>query len=328
MTEQLAQYAQYFREGGRVRVNVPLEGGGDFPEWGVVASLERDLLQVDLSRDALPEQARLDQGETLDLGLISKQGGMSCRGILVGEERQGHRLVLRLVEEVYPYEPRKFFRQDVYIPLDYRLPLVQAEFDVRERWVKRRREIEFAAQSPEPGEPEELEDSRKEIRARLEKRKTAPPVAANISGGGVRLNIPDQFAPGMLIELSMYLPHPPRILEIVGEVVQAVPLPDGVRYSTALQYRFIDEADRDRIIGFLTSEELHKMAQHAPMHYEGPPPAQSPWMRVMGILFILLIIGVLVFLARVNIAKQESGGKWEVQRVFDEGIMNFLRQRR
>ncbi|HBA88380.1 MAG TPA: PilZ domain-containing protein [Geobacter sp.] len=329
MTEELAQYAEHFPEGGRVRVSVPLEDGGVFPEWGVVASLERDLLQVDLSRDALPEHALLEQGQTLDLGLSTKTGGMSCRGVLVGEELDGHRLVLRLIEDVLPFEPREFFRQDVYLPLDYRVPPTQFPDDARMRWEERRREIEFAAQSPEPGEPEELEDTREEIRARLEKRKAAPPIAANISGGGVRLNISEKLMPGMLVELSMYLPHPQRMLEIVGEVVEVAPLPDGVRFSTALQYRFIDEADRDRLIGFITTRQLLQLSQMAPRDNFEPPPPPSPWGRRLGVfLCIAFIAAVAAFLVHANIVKREAGEKWEVQRVFDEGIMKFLRQQR
>lgn len=329
MTEELAQYAEHFHEGGRVRVHVPLEGGGTFPEWGVVASLERDLLQVDLSRDALPEHAILEQGQTLNLGLAGRNVALSCRGVLVGEELEGHRLVLRLIEEVFQFEPREFFRQDVYLPLDYRLSPVQVSDQVRMRWEERRRQMEFAAQSPEPGEPEELEESREEIRARLEERKATPPVAANISGGGVRLNIAEKLVYGTLVELSMYLPHPQRMLEIVGEVVQVAPLPDGVRFSTALQYRFIDEADRDRLIGFISSQQLQHLAQMAPRESFREPSSPSLWRRRLGVLLcIAFIAAVAALLVHANIAKRAAGEKWEVQRVFDEGIMQFLRQRR
>jgi len=330
MSEDLAQYAKYFHEGGRVKVGVPLDGGGMFPEWGVIASLERDLLEVDLSRDSLPEHARIELGRTLDLGLPSVQGGLSCRGVLVGEEPHGHRLVLRLIEEVVPFEPREFFRQDVYLPLDYRLPFTQIPEDVRARWEEYRREIEFAAQSPEPGEPEELEDSREEIRARLEKRKTAPPVAANMSGGGVRLNIAENLREGEMVELSIYLPHPhpPRVLEIVGEVVQVNPLPDNLRFSTALQYRFIDEADRDRLIGYISAQQLLQLSQHGPRMGLEPEPAGSAWRRRLGVaLCIALLAAIAGFLVRANMVKKESGEKWEVQRVFDDGIRKYLRQR-
>ena len=103
MAQELEQYARYFQEGGRVRVWVPLDGGGAFPEWGAVVWLEGDLLQVDLSRDTLPEQARLEVGRTLNLGLSTAEGVLSCRGVLVVDDAKEHRLHLRLIEEVIPY---------------------------------------------------------------------------------------------------------------------------------------------------------------------------------------------------------------------------------
>jgi len=328
MSEELAQYAKHFHGGGRIKIGVPLEGGGVFPEWGVVASLERDLLQVDLSRDALPEHALLDLGRTLDLGLPSTQGGLSCRGVLVGEDQQGHRLVLRLIEEVVPFEPREFFRQDVYLPLDYRIAPSQVAEEAGARWEQCRQEMEFAAQSPAPGEPEELDLAREEIRARLERKKSAPPVAANISGGGVRLNIPERMHPGMLVELSIYLPHPQRVLEIVGEVVQVTPLPDQIRFSTGLHYRFIDEADRDRLIGYVSAQQLLQLSQHGPRRIVDPPRGAPAGRRRLSIaLGIALLVGFVGCQVRAIVAKKESGEKWEIQKVFDEGIGKYLRQR-
>ncbi len=329
MVEELEQYARYFQEGARVRVGVPLDGGGVFPEWGVVVRLDGDLLQLNLSRDALPEHARIEVGRTLDLGLSGRQGALTCRGVLVDDDEKEHRLLLRLVEEVFPFEPREYFRQDVYLPLLYRLPFTQIPEDVRVRWEQSRREIEFAAQTPEPGEPEELEDSREEIRARLERRKAAPPVAANISGGGVRLYIPEKLGEGQLVELSMYLPQPPRMLEIVGEVVEVRPLPDQVRYSTALRYRFIDEADRDRLIGYISVQQLLRLSQQGPREAAEPQSRGAGWRRHLGVaLCIAFIAAVGWFLARSIVVAKERGEKWEVQRVFDEGFMEFLRRQR
>jgi len=329
MAEELEQYSRYFQEGGRVRVGVPLDGGGVFPEWGVVVWLDGDLLQVNLSRDALPEHARIEVGQTLDLGLPAKQGGLGCRGVLVDDEKQEHRMLLRLIEEVSPFEPREYFRQDVYLPLLYRLPFTQIPEDVRVRWEQSRREMEFAAQTPAPGEPEELEDAREEIRARLEKRKAAPPVAANISGGGVRIYIPEKLREGELVELGIYLPHPPRMLEIVGEVVEMRPLPDQVRYSTALRYRFIDEADRDRLIGYISVQQLLLLSHHGPRGVVETEPAGPGWRRHLSVVLCVAVLAVAGwFLARSIIVAKERGEKWEVQRVFDEGFMEFLSRQR
>ncbi|MBJ6749054.1 PilZ-like domain-containing protein [Geomonas anaerohicana] len=329
MAEELEQYARYFREGTRVRVGIPLEGGGWFPEWGSVAVLDDDLLLVDLSRDQLPEEARLETGQTLNVGLPEQEQSLTCRAVLVQVDSVEHRLALRLIEEVYPFEPREYYRQDVYLPLDYRLPLSQIEADVRLRWLQRRREMEFAAQTPEPGEPEELEDSREEIRARLEKRKDTPPVAANISGGGLRININQKLIVGQLIELSIYIPNVQHLVEIVGEVVEVRDLPDQMRFSTAVRYRMIDEADRDRLIGYISAQQLLQLSQQTPRVLPSPEPRMSTfaWRLQIALAFILLVAFIGCQVKAIRQAK-DRGEKWEVQRIFDEGFVEFLKRQR
>ncbi len=328
MAQELEQYARYFHEGERIRVGIPMEGGGWFPEWGVVATLDDDLLLVDLSRDQLPEEAQLRTGETLNVGIPENDGGVTCRAVLVSDETVEHRLVLRLVDDVYSFEPREYYRQDVYLPLDYRLPLSQIETDVKQRWLKRRLEMEFAAQTPEPGEPEELEDSREEIRARLEKRKDAPLVVANMSGGGLRININRKMIVGQFIELSLYLPGSPRLIEIVGEVVEVRELPDTTRFSTAVKYRFIDEADRDRLIGYIQGQQLRQLAQN-PRVLPEPEPEVSPWVRRLQVALALILLTAFIGCqVRAILVAKERGEKWEVQRIFDEGFIDFLKRQR
>ncbi|MBU5635155.1 DUF5634 family protein [Geomonas sp. Red69] len=329
MAEELEQYARYFHEGLRVRVGIPLEGGGWFPEWGMVATLDDDLLLVDLSRDQLPEEARLETGHTLNVGLPDQEQALTCRAVLVRIDAAEHRLALRLIEDVYPFEPREYYRQDVYLPLDYRLPLSQIEADVRLRWLERRREMEFAAQTPEPGEPEELEDSREEIRARLEKRRETPPVAANISGGGLRININEKLIAGQLIELSIYIPNAKHPVEIVGEVVEVRDLTDQVRFSTAVRYRMIDEADRDRLIGYISAQQLLQLSQQTPRVLPSPEPGLSPfaWRLQIALAFILLVAFIGCQVRAIRMAK-DRGEKWEVQRIFDEGFVEFLKRQR
>jgi hypothetical protein len=324
MSGFLAEYAGCFPAGERVRVGIPLAAGGAFQEWGVVCSLERDLLELELSRDFLPQEASLALGRTLDLRLPDAAGERCCRGVLVGGT--AGRLALRLVDGVVPYEPREYFRQDVYLPVDYRLPPLQNPGAVRESWLRGRRDQEFAAQKPEPGEPAELAALREEIRARLGERPAAPPAAANISGGGVRLSIPQRLTPGLLIELSIYLPHPAKRLEIVGQVVEVKPGPGRGHFSTALYYRFIDEADRDRIIGYIAREQsaqlsrLRREAGPAPPDEKGGS-GRGALRRALGILILALLTA---FLVHSVLSRRGRGEKHEIERIFEEGIARHL----
>ena len=327
MNGYLSEYAEHFREGTRIRLGVPLADGGSFQEWGVVCSLQGDLLELNLSRDFLPQQATLKTGYSLDLGLVDQGAVRRCRA-QVADEPEKHRLVLRLFDGVLLYEPREFFRQDVYLPLGYRLPPRQLADEVRERWRQSRWAAEFAAQSPEPGESRELEALREEIRSRPERSKAVPPVAANISGGGVRLVMAQRLWPGMLVELAVHLPHPEKALEIVGEVVQVSPVAGEARFGTALRFLFIDEADRDRLIAYITAQQLWQLSQTAPVGAARErPDGRGGRERLLAALCIAVLAAFFGCQVRSIMVKRESGEKHEIERVFDEAVAGFLRQR-
>jgi hypothetical protein len=328
MPGDFAAYASSFPVGGRVRVGIPLTGGGAFQEWGVVSSLERDLLGLELSRDALPQGARLTLGNTLEVRFAEKEKERCCRAILVGGA-SGGKLALRLVDGVVTFEPREYFRQDVYLPVDYRLPPRQNTAEIREHWRQGRRDQELAAQRPEPGEPAQLTAKREEIRSRLEQRCAALPAAANMSGGGVRFSIPERLEPGLLVCLTIYLPQPQKVLELVGEVVGVQPAPCGDGFITALRFRFIDEADRDRIVGYISGEQLAQLSRLGRGEPFAPKPrrrGKGPRRLLLG-LTLLLLTALVVYLASAIIAKRERGEKHEIERIFEEGIAKILKTR-
>jgi len=329
MPGNFAQYASSFPAGARVRVGIPLSAGGAFQEWGVVRSLERDLLGLELSRDSLPAGASLALGNTLELRFPDQEGGSCCRAVLVGEAAGGS-LALRLVDGVVAWEPREYFRQDVYLPVDYRLPPVQNSLEIRERWRQGRRDQEFAAQKPEPGEPPGVTARRAEIRSLLDRRSAVPPAAANMSGGGMRLAIPERFEPGLLLEMTIHLPRPPKALELVGEVVELRPSHGAGGFSTALRFRFIDEADRDRIVGYISGEQVAQLSRlgRGGRPAAPPPEAGSAPRRLRLLLGFLVLVALTGYLSHSSVAKRERGEKHEIERIFEEGIARFLRQRK
>jgi hypothetical protein len=330
MSADASDYARQFQAGKRVRVGVPLSGGGVFQEWGVVVALDSDLLQLDLSREYLPEQARLELGRTLELGVQDGRDNLCCRGVVAGTAAgEDPRLALRLIDGFALYEPREFFRQDVYLPLDYRICRRQSRREVRERWRQTKWAMEFAAQKPEPGEAAELEALREEIRTRLARCKEVAAAAANISGGGVRLALQERLRPGNMVELTMYLPQPERVLEIVGEVVQVQALREDTVFSTALRFRFIEEADRDRLIEFVTSEQLRQLSRQAPWQETMAPAAgeKERASRLRLALALLVLVLLLGFEARSIVAGRERGEKHEIALIFEKGIAGILSRR-
>lgn len=329
MPGDFEQYASNFPVGGRVSIGIPLAEGGAFQDWGVVSSLDRDLMELELSRDTLPEGAILTLGHTLELRRPDKEGGRCCRGVLVGEGANGA-LELRLVDGVGVFEPREYYRQDVYLPVDFRLPPTQQSGEVRGRWRRRLRDQEFAAQQAEFGEPEEVTELREEVRLRLAERPVVPPAAANMSGGGMRLNLPERFTPGLLVELTIYLPVPERVLELVGEIVTVQPAPDDEGFRTALRFRFIDESDRDRIVGYISHEQLALLARQgrSTLDLAGLELKRGIPRRLRLSAGLLLLAALVGYLSYSIVDKRQRGEKHEIERIFEEGIARYIMLRR
>src|SRR5690348_6646562 len=128
-----AEHARHLQQGTRVRIAVPRADGTAFEEWGKVRSLRGDLLEVGLSREALPNSASLKPGGTVRVGLLDRASGLGCNARVL-DCANLNRLALRLLDDLAPYEPRQFFRQDVCLPLEYRVPRSQFPDEITEHW--------------------------------------------------------------------------------------------------------------------------------------------------------------------------------------------------
>lgn len=329
MADDFEDYARYFFPGMRVRVGIPLVTGKVFQEWGVVGGLEQDLLELRLSRDLLPEDARLEIGRAVELRVVHREKVRFCRGVVVSADPLKNFLI-RLIEDVVIDEPREYYRHDVFLPVDYRRPFNQDEEAIRTEWLEKRREKEFAAQQPELGEPEEVTLLREALKSQFQFAPELPLRAANMSGGGLRFAIPECLEPQSLVELTIYLPMPRRLVEIVGEVVNRQPMRDGIHYSTALRFRYIDERDRDAVVHYISAEQLAHLAR---LRDRGTGDYQvgaffgkrEYWIRVaIGLGFIALCTG---FLARSIVERHRRGEKHEIERAFEDGVKRYLQQR-
>jgi len=103
------------------------------------------------------------------------------------------------------------------------------------------------------------------LRVQVERRladgwSTAVPVTAvDLSGGGLMLHVspyePLRLGRGNWVRITLALQQ--GAVQVQGEVVRVIPADDGAtRY--AIQFREIDERDRDRIIAFVLQEEVRQ----------------------------------------------------------------------
>jgi hypothetical protein len=83
----------------------------------------------------------------------------------------------------------------------------------------------------------------------------------DLSGGGIRVTIPEQLQPGDKVEMEITLPaSPPVSMLSVAEVVRIDPVEDKnmtTLYDTAFKFIDIDERNRERIIQYVFKKQRH-----------------------------------------------------------------------
>ena len=325
MNSQYSEYAKYFNAGQRVRVSIPTGEGKAFHEWAELSSLAEDLVQLQLSRDALPAGARLSVGTTLELRTGSSGTGYRCRSIIVdvGAEKK---LLLRLIGEVILDELREYFRIDVYLPLLLSFPQTNDPATIKEQWITRRANVGIQQKTSE-NHLHEVDQGQCQEHPWHD---VPTPKAANISGGGLKVTIPEKLPEDSFVNLTVYLPLQPSVLlEMVGQVIATTPVFSGseTHYSTAFRFFYIDERDRDRIIQYITTEQLSQLR-----HYRkgGQSDEVDNTLFRRGKKTLLAVAGILVFclftiwLVSWFSCYHRQQPKSEVHRIFEKGLRDYL----
>ncbi|QEM68789.1 PilZ domain-containing protein [Geobacter sp. FeAm09] len=168
---------------------------------------------------------------------------------------------------------------------------------------------------------------------------TIIPLAANISGGGVRIITHQQFESGVYVLLEILVPMPRRIVDIVARVITAnrnfAAGNDREYFNTGLQFVFIDERDRDAIISHISNVQLKRIRQlREQFIYRDGRPARGEeqeeaprfnWARFgrrLGYAIVFLLIVMLIGDYFRHYAKGHP--KNEIEEIFEGGIRKYL----
>jgi hypothetical protein len=249
MTKEFLKYEDYFSAGMRIQVEIPLPEEKIFRDDAEIVSLHQDLLELRLSRIILPEAAILEIGTPLYVRTGKKGTAFRCRGIVLEYDSLSG-LFIRLTGEVLSLNDREFFRIDVYIPLKYCLNADVDDTEMNSEEIPEvvscdhQREQNAAATSIAPEDP--------------------LPVAANLSGAGVRIHIPDRFDIDQLLELALFLPPVyGGPINLTGQVVYVMQLgrPGDTRqiFDTALRFVDVDEPHRENLVKFIHAMQLEQL---------------------------------------------------------------------
>lgn len=345
------QYTSYFRAGMKVGAGIPMPNAEEFLEWAVIHEIDEDLLTLQLSRDQLPVEVNLHVGQILEIRGGHEDSGYSCRAIIVvvGEARE---ILLRLIGEIVSDELREFYRIDAFLPIKYYIPWEQNPDFLKHEWISRReqRQLEeleqkekrwdstYVAESaglPQEPHQEENEDDADDSWD------TIIPLAANISGGGIRIITHQGFEYGEYVLLEILIPSPVRIVDAVVRVVFATRNyaagVDQEYYNTAMQFVFIAERDRDAIINHISNVQLKRIRLMREKYLfrsvidedelQGDEEPTSVgfnwvWLAKRTVYTILFIAIVFMFYSYFNSYIQDRP-KNEIEEIFEDGVRKY-----
>ncbi|MGD0586479.1 MAG: PilZ-like domain-containing protein [Oryzomonas sp.] len=353
-------YANYFPFGMKVGVGIPLANAGVFRDWAIIHEIDEDFVSLQLSRDQLPLNVSLHVGQILDLRGGKDDSGYSCRAIIVAEG-PSREILLRLIGEIVSDELREFYRIDAFLPIKYYISPEQNVDMLNQEWAQRREQRQVvdvdrkhkhwdsrlllgSAELPPERRLEQARDAQGEDGEQVEEHDdswdTIIPLAANISGGGVRITTHQQFESGVYVLLEILVPMPRRIVDIVARVITAnrnyTVGGDREYYNTGLQFVFIDERDRDAIVYHISNIQLKRIRQlreqfifrdGLPAGMEEKAPSLFNWAgfgRWLVYTLIFLIVAVLTFNYFNHYAKDHP--KNEIEEIFEGGIRKYLEQ--
>ncbi|MDD2309113.1 MAG: PilZ domain-containing protein [Desulfuromonadaceae bacterium] len=359
-------YSHYFVVGKKVGVSIPLPNADVFKDWAIIHDIDEDLVSLQLSRDDLPSGVSLHYGQILELRGGVEDKGYCCRAIVVSEG-VARELLLRLIGEVVSDELREFYRIDAFLPIKYFVSHEQNIDRLHKQWEERRvhrQQLEVEQKDHHwtggllPADaglpPERLHGS---LAADDEKSVSAPdttedkaedswdaiiPLAANISGGGLRIVTHQGFEYGEYTLLEIFVPSPERVVDVIGRVVFAnrnyAAGSDREYFNTGVQFVYIDERDRDAIVTYISTIQLKRIRQLRERYlYRGvldddeqTKTSESSGMRrvvklTLSALFFLLLIAFLSIYFRYYVREHPKG---EIERTFEDGVIKYKEQQK
>jgi hypothetical protein len=340
----------------KVGVGIPLPNAEIFNDWAIIHEIDEDLVALQLSRDQLPVRVTLNVGQILELRGGREGNSYSCRAIIVSEG-YAKELLLRLIGEIVSDELREFYRIDAFLPIKYYISAEQHPELLKKQWEFRREQrfsrdlarkqrrwdsefVDGSAELPqEKRQEEENEDSGDD-----ETWDTIIPLAANISGGGLRIMTHQNFSQGEFVLLEVLVPSPRRIVDAVARVIFATRNyaagEDHEYYNTGLQFVFIDERDRDSILNHISSVQLKRIRQlrekylfRAPKDLEekaeGMTPSRVSWEELGRKLFLWGVM-IAIALVLINYFKNYAieRPKNEIGEVFENALKKYIEKQR
>ncbi len=347
---EFEQYASCFSAGTKVGVGIPLPDSEVFRDWAIIHNIDEDLVSLQLSRDVLPSSVTLRYGQILELRGGKDGAGYSCRAIIVSEG-DSRVLLLRLIGELVSDELREFYRIDAFLPIKYYVSMEQNIDVLRKQWELRRahrQQLELeqkqnswssellsqnAALPNEKIQVAEMGDTREG--EENDSWDTIIPLAANVSGGGLRLVTHQSFDYGEYVLLEILVPSPRRVVDVIARAIfvnrNFAAGNDRNYYNIGLQFVYIGERERDAIVNHISNIQLKRIRQMREMYLfrevEDSDSSASGVFNAKSILSwaLALIVVIMVSASLVNYFWRyaQNRPKGEIEMLFEDALKQY-----
>ncbi|GAB7025857.1 PilZ-like domain-containing protein [Geotalea toluenoxydans] len=253
MTATTVKYEDHFKPDQQINAAVRLMDKKLLESNAIVTTINADLLSIELIGDGLPDSSEVEIGTEFYVTYWTGWAHYRCNGRLEKVD-SGNKLQAKLVGPVIEQQRRDYFRLDLVMPVEYRVLKNQPPSIVEEEWnAERGRCLSLPELQLEP-----FGDGFKVVEWR--DGEDLLPMEMNLSGGGIRLKLPEAVAPGTLMGIDLFLPLvPSRIIRTVAEVVRCNEITlrweKGTQYRVATRFIHINERERETIISFIFSEQ-------------------------------------------------------------------------
>ncbi len=209
-----------------------------------VICVDNGEVKLQLCGSGLQEKVNILAGARV---LIAKGEGptrFQCTAMLKNAGEKGV-LTIDLPKKVVVSERRKHMRIDVAVPVNYYLPRSQNLAQVIAEW-------------------ESAKECNGSCGERAGLNPAEPKNRVNLSGGGLRVNIPDRFSCGTLLHLKIALPgEKHNHIHAVGSIVRTKELPSESTqveyYSTSMSFRVIENSDRHKLARHILEEQRNRV---------------------------------------------------------------------
>lgn len=337
MTQKFPEYQPFFHKGLRIEVGIPQPSGDVFRDWAIVREYQEDTILVQLSRDYLPTDVKVNVSSILDASVRIDQQIYTCTSIVT--ERQGERnLRIRLFGLLTLKERRQFFRLECTFNFRFTEPDLRIRAEVEAEW-QNWRELELmklqgyddfsvAARQAEhvASHPQHLWHDSNNI-----------PVV--LGGGGMGFKLEKKLKPESLLHMELYLPlSPPRVIRTVAEVayvLDPVETPENstVYYRTGFKFIGLVERDRDDVFRYISQMQLlrlREMSENRPFQspYDKAEKRQGmDWERILlRTLYVLLMVAVCLWIGKLLMAYRDQGNTNEIKTIYEKSLKKYRKE--